>query len=115
MIDPGRMDRRITIQSPSSTRTDSGQMVDSWVNTFSFGDGNIWAMKHSQSRKEGYEAEKKTAQRNEVFVIRYFSEVNERCTILYDGRRYDITGIEEIGRQEGLRIEATYTEGQYED
>lgn len=32
--------------------------------------------------------------------------IRETWQIGYDGRRYDVTGIEEIGRREGLRLRA---------
>lgn len=115
MIDPGKMDRRILVQKSESVRQGSGQPVDVWVNTFTNGDGHIWAMKHTDRTAENYQADKKTASRNEVFVTRYFSEINERMTIVIDGLRYDITGIEEIGRRMGLHIKATWTDGQYND
>lgn len=44
-----------------------------------------------------------------VFEVRSDSltrQINETWAIDYDGRRFDIEGVQEIGRNEGIRIQA---------
>ncbi len=113
MIDPGKMDRRITFEDLTVTgRTDTGELVHEWAPIVS--ERGVWAQVHSDGGNELFQSDKKTAERRRVFVTRYYSEVTEATTIMYMGMRYDIKVLEEIGRREGLSIKATWTQGQYE-
>ena len=113
MIDPGKMDRRILFESPAFTKDNTGQRIASWESIIS--DDGVWAMVHSDGGNEVFQSDKKTPERKRVFVTRYHPEVREDTSIVYEGYRYDITNIEEIGRREGLSIKATWTQGKYDE
>ena len=112
MIDPGKMDRRVLFQNPVTTRSDSGQPIISYQTIIN--ESGLWAMVHSDGGTEVFQADKKTADRRRVFVTRFYPEVTEQTTIVYNDQRFDIKNIEEIGRREGLSIKATWTQGQYD-
>lgn len=108
MIDPGKMDRRIDVQKKVRTRLPNGQIVEGYKP-----DVQCWAMVHSARGNEVYQADKKSAWRRRSFVTRYHPQITEMHTFVYEGVRWDIESIEEIGRRNGLSITATWTDGQY--
>lgn len=100
MLRPGRMDRRLTLQSKSVTRNGMGQEIVSWAN----GD-TVWAEVIVMKGREDFEAKQKTSVQMTRFVIRYRTDVTEGSNrILYENNWYDINSIAEIGRREGLSI-----------
>jgi len=113
LIDPGKMDRRIFFEDPGYTKDDTGQRIASWHSVIN--DDGVWAMVHSDGGDEKFQSDKKTPERRRVFVTRYHPEVREETSIVYEGDRYDITNIEEIGRRQGLSIKATWTQGKYNE
>lgn len=117
MIDPGRMDRLVRLQKPHQERTDGGQVVLSYQDADHPAE---WAFIHSDgtSSRQGDEAvlsDHDSAYRNRVMVIWYRPDIQEDWTVLYEGKRWDIKSIEEIGRREGLSIRIQWRQGQYED
>jgi len=112
VIDPGRMDRLIRFQQDSgSTRSASGQVIPNWED---IDNPEEYAMVHSFRGDESFMADKKSATRRRNIVIWYRDDITEMMTILYDDKRWDIRSIEEIGRREGLSIEMSWTQGQYD-
>lgn len=49
------------------------------------------------------------------FTTRYFDDLQPTDVIRFDGDNWDIEGIAEIGRREGLEISATWRQGALED
>jgi SPP1 family predicted phage head-tail adaptor len=45
------------------------------------------------------------------FTTRYFDDLQATDVIRFDGQNYDVEGIAEIGRREGLEISATWRQG----
>lgn len=96
-----RMDRRITIQEPTTTYNDYNEPIQSWSDLAS-----VWASVKRQSARETWQAGK-VAEVEAVFTMRYISGVSETCRIVYGSENYEITATpREIGRQDGLEIEA---------
>lgn len=108
----GARDRTIRFQRFESTRDDTGQPVGEWVDIDNA--PQMWAEFYTDKGIERFNSDKKTATQHEVFKVRYRQDIREDMTILFDGRRFDITNIQEIQRRKGLRIFATWTQGQYE-
>lgn len=95
-----RMDRKIAIQQPTVTYNDYGEPETSWADPV-----NVWAEVKQQSARETWSAGK-IAEVEVAFMIRYRSGIDETCRVVYDGSNYDISGVREIGRQDGLEIMA---------
>ena len=69
----GELDRRITIQS-FTTSTDSFGEVNKSFNTLV----NVWAKVEEKNGKEGEESEQIIATKRVEFFIRYRSDINDR-------------------------------------
>lgn len=97
----GGLDRRIVIQQSSGQDAVTGQPDETW-STYS----TVWASKLSKRAKEKVQGDQPVSVGDEVFVIRYDSGVTEGMRISWNSNTYEITSIEEIGRQAGLTITA---------
>ena len=93
-----RLDRKITIQQPTTTYNDYGEPVESWSDLAS-----VWAEVKQQSAREMWESGK-VSEVEAMFRIRYRSGIDSTYRVVYDNTNYDITGVREIGRQDGLEI-----------
>jgi len=105
-MEAGPMDRRITIQQNTGQIDDYGQEIPQWSDL-----DEIWSQVVPLRGNERYAAQQPGALSAMKFAIRYRSDVTEQMRILYDGRYYDITYIEELGRQDGLMLHAEFAEG----
>lgn len=106
----GRMDRRIRIQKYTEARDDYGQKTPVLENLSSTDAtlGNVWAdVIHAGSVKESEKAHQMFPDRSITFMIRHprgsFTPTEE-MKVQYDGDTFQIIGIQEIGRRDGLRI-----------
>lgn len=108
----GEKMRKITIQQPAESRTASGQVQTTWEDIPN--DPNPWSHIRDKRGRESFEAEKKTVDMLRVFQIYRRTDVNEQCTIVDQGKRFDIRAIYEVSGAK-MDIEAEWTEGQYEN
>lgn len=99
-MNPGKLDRRITIQVRTYTRDASNTKVETWANQCS-----VWAEYVSQRGKESEIAGADRSQENQQFRIRYRSIAPGTHRIRYSGKTYDIVGIAEEGRQQSLLLD----------
>ena len=99
------MDRRILILQRSTSTDAWNQNLGSYVQVL-----EVWAEVKDLGAKEREEADQRVTVNPKIFTIRYRSEVSTKHRISYDGDIYQITGITEIGRKEGLRITAVARE-----
>jgi SPP1 family predicted phage head-tail adaptor len=70
----------------------------------------VWASWRRASARETLAAAEVNAAATDVFEIRYsstVSELNPKDRLRYQGNDYDIQAVAEIGRREGLRIDAS--------
>jgi SPP1 family predicted phage head-tail adaptor len=104
-MEPGRLDRRITILTLSAG-TDAWNQSSSVYNTLA----TVWAEVRDQGAKEREEADQRVTVNPKIFTIRYRSDVTTKHRISFDGDTFDITGITEIGRKEGQRLTAVARE-----
>lgn len=95
----GRLDRYITLQSVSTSVDSYGQPIESFSTL-----ANVWAKIEYASEVEKFENEQLKAVSSINFTIRYRTDVTEQMQISYDSNTYEITGIAEIGRGEGLKL-----------
>lgn len=99
----GQLDRRICIETPTSTRGTSGQEVLTW-DTFA----ECWAGVEYPGTKSDEEviADQEVSMTFVYFIIRYRDGIGQKMRILYNGDYYDIQNKFEIGRREFLRLPA---------
>jgi SPP1 family predicted phage head-tail adaptor len=101
----GRLDQRIVIQRAVTSADDFNQPVETFATL-----ATIWAAAVPVSDGERMQSGQTLANKMIRFTIRYSSDVADvdpRDRIVFDGRTYDIAGVKEIGRREGLEITAT--------
>lgn len=98
----GRLDRRIAIQQNTPTANSVGQEKESWSDLHT-----IWAEVTPVRGAERYAVNQDAAVIEEKFKIRYVPGITPKNRIFYNNRAYDIKGVLEIGRREGLEIHAS--------
>lgn len=100
----GSLDRRITIQRKSITQSDSGEEIVTWVDV-----AEVWAQKVEDRGDERFARQQLVGHAIVTFRIRWsdtVKEVTDEHQIVFDGRSYDITAVREIGRREGVEMDA---------
>ena len=95
----GRLDRYIVIQSVSTAVDSFGQAIETFGTLAS-----VWAKIEYKSEVEKFENEQLKAVSSIDFTIRYRTDITEMMRISYDSNIYQIIGISEIGRGEGLKL-----------
>jgi len=104
----GKLDRRIRLESATTTRGLDGHPVRTWSLL-----REVWAELRPIRGQEGFPAQQFAAKAEVTFRIRYtygldpLPNPSEDMRIVYEGRSYDIVSVTEIGRREGLDITAT--------
>ena len=89
MIDQaGQLDRRITIQSFTTTTDDFGEVVKSFTTL-----AEVWAKVEEKRGNEGEDGNQLVATKRVEFFIRYRSDINEQMRIVYNNETYKIETI----------------------
>jgi SPP1 family predicted phage head-tail adaptor len=100
----GRLDRLVELRHVLLTPDAStGQQVESWPTAYA----TVWASKRDIRGREFYAAQQNNSDVTTVWQLRYRSDVVTTDVIVYDGLQYNITAIAELGRRDGLEIQAT--------
>jgi SPP1 family predicted phage head-tail adaptor len=97
----GELDRQIVIQRNTPTADAEFGNVDSWADL-----RTVWAEKLDVGGSKGFRGGALRPETETVFTIRYTENLSALDRIVYRGVNYSITGIAEIGRKEGLTIQA---------
>ena len=104
-MDAGALDRTIELFGPSVPTDDGYTLIPAaWESR-----GKRKAAYFPAMRREVFEAAGREAQMPVIFEVRSDSmtrQVNETWRIEYADLTYDVKGIQEVGRQKMLRIEA---------
>lgn len=99
----GRLDRSITIQQKTVTRTTLGDETESWADL-----ATVWSEVIPMSGREYFNAQAQQVVVEEQlrFRIRYFAAAasDTELRISYNSKVYDITHIAEMGRRVGLEL-----------
>lgn len=105
-MNPGKLDRKITLQSLTVTRGAAGGAVNSFVDF-----ATRSAEKVDTAGREFRAAGSLRAETTAVFRIRYLAGLTTRHQLVYESRAHDILEIKEEGRRVSQLIQARYTEG----
>ena len=100
-MEAGKLNRHVTIQSKTTSRSDSGRNYETWSTI-----ANVWANKLPRPGTEGIEADRQVYRIFDEWEIYYLSTVTPMCR-LYDsdsGAYYNIVSVEEIGYKEGMKL-----------
>jgi len=100
-MDAGKLNRYITIQSKTTSRSASGGVYETWSTL-----ANVWANKLPRPGNEGVEADRQVYRIFDEWEIYYLSTVTPKCRF-YDsdsGAYYNILSVEEIGYKEGMKL-----------
>jgi len=93
------MDRRITIEEIVETRDSYGAVIRTWTPF-----ATVWAEVRPVRSRELIASAKVTAEFDTVFRARWLDGLSPAMRVIHDGDVYEITGLAEIGRREGLEI-----------
>jgi SPP1 family predicted phage head-tail adaptor len=106
-MNPGKLDRRVQLQSKTVTKDTAGAPVETWT-TFA----TVWAAKAEQGSREFKAFGQVQAECTALFTARYLSIITAEHRIVCDGRIFEITGTPlEQGRRELLVLPAKETKG----
>lgn len=95
----GKLDRLITIETPTTTKDAAGGLVHAWATL-----AQVWAQKLDLRGREFIEAGQVQAGAEAKFRIRWRSDFDTSARIVYGNVNYEILHLAEIGRREGLEI-----------
>jgi SPP1 family predicted phage head-tail adaptor len=100
-MNPGRLDRRITIQAPVQARDASGGVVTTWLDA-----ATVSAQRIDQGGREFRSAGSLLSETTAIFEIRYFRGITTAHRVKESETVYDVLAVGEIGRREGMRLQA---------
>lgn len=95
----GKLDRRIRIERKETSTDSMGGITESYREL-----ATVSAELVPQSARERFLADVERSERMVMFRIRYRRDVKATMRIAYRNQLYDITGVQEIGRRDGLEI-----------
>lgn len=101
----GDLDKSIIVQSRTLSQNETGEAVETWAKIHTA--DTIAAAVRPFRGAERFAAQGVIAEQIVTFKIRYRSDVTPLNRIVYDGRNYDIGAVREVGRRDGLEIDAT--------
>lgn len=104
-MESAKLDRRLTLQRFTSTQDPgSGENIETWGDI-----ATVWASVNPVSDVERVKAAEVSAEITTRFRIRYdssWSDLNPRDRLVFEGRTFDIWGVKELQRRQGLEITA---------
>lgn len=95
----GKLDREITIQQATLTQDSFGEPDAVWTDY-----ATLWAQVIGIRAEERVVSGRVLAVKVNRFRTRYKSGITEKMRIKYDSDYYNVRGITEIGRQDGLEL-----------
>lgn len=99
----GDLRHRITLQQLTTSVNDNGFEVETWEDF-----KTVWAAVSNLHGREYYAAAAVQAENTVKFTIRYLEGLNTTMRILFQGRQYNITAIDNIKyRNRYIEIKAT--------
>lgn len=107
----GDLDRRVRIEKRTRTQAPGGQEVETWAAVpTGAADNCVWMGKRDMRANERWAADQNVAQIETVFTAHWapaFETIQpDTHRLVYRSRVYEIHGIREVGRREGVEIAA---------
>jgi SPP1 family predicted phage head-tail adaptor len=100
----GKLDRKIEIMGATVTRDEYGGESKSWSVL-----ARVPAEFKPLTARERFASDAIRTEREGRFLVRYLTGIDQTMRINFDSTVWEITGIAEIGRREGLEISAKVT------
>lgn len=98
--DPGRLDRRVTLQYPVQSRDANGAAIVEWNNA-----ADVWASKREQTGQRAFAAEEKQALDLVTFRIRWRSDLAPFWRLTHGDNVFEIIPpLAELGRHQFLDL-----------
>ena len=104
-MEAGKLDKRITIQSPVFTTDSRGQAVTSFVNL-----ATVWANVEETGSSEAEQTNRMQGTRNYAITIRYMANLTAKNRIVYGTNNLEITSLTTKGRNQYIEIIAVSRE-----
>jgi len=102
----GKMDRRISVERATLTTNAYGERVETWAAL-----ATVWAdVTYRVGGSESIQSEQIFSEQRVNFTIRYSNTLSNLKTsdrVTYNSEIYQIEGVQEIGRNEGIRLITT--------
>ena len=93
-MNPGDLNKRITLQKLITTTNERGFEIETWEDF-----KTVWAAISNLHGREYYAAAVVQAENTVKFTIRYIEGLDTTMRILFQGRQYNITSIDNIKYQ----------------
>lgn len=103
----GDLDREITVQTATAATDDSGFPYMNWATATS---ETVWAQFLPAGTSEAWKAQQRLGSYVDAVFRIYDMDTRpspDTARIVFDGKTFDIKGVTEIGRGEGLEVTAT--------
>jgi len=104
-MNPGKLNRRLVIQSRTLTQDATGSRVQAWADS-----ATVWAEAVIQKGRESTLADADRSQDTRQFRIRHRVLSSSTNRLFYQSKFYNITGITEEGVKTTLLIDAIATQ-----
>lgn len=100
-INPGQLDRRVTLQTRTTAANAYNEPVETWSDLMT-----VWAKVEYPISGSDEETEKglNIARRRVYFTIRHRTDIGFIERVTYDSGTYDIERIAELGRNDFLKL-----------
>jgi SPP1 family predicted phage head-tail adaptor len=89
-MNPGALDRQITLQAKVATRDSFGGAAERWIDR-----GDVWAQRLDQGGGEFRRAGVVNSEVTTIFRLRYNPNLTPAMRILHEGALFDIVSINE--------------------
>lgn len=99
-LDPGRLDRRVTLSYPEESRDGMGGVIVVWIEA-----ATVWAEKIPAAGGRLYAAEAKRFERTLTYRIRHRAAVRPGWRLTHGAEAFEITALAEQGRGHWLDLE----------
>lgn len=87
-MNPGALDKRITIQSPSESQDEYGAPTQDWTDA-----ATTWAAIRAATGKEIYASSGFVSQLSHVITIRWRTGISAKQRVVYRGRIFEIQAV----------------------
>lgn len=99
LVDAGQLDRRVTLYRMRTERLDTGEETHT-PELYAA----VWARKLDVSGNERWAGQQLAAEVDSRWIIRWRPDLSPLCELRFEGRRYDIVAVLEMGRRAGYEV-----------